>query len=271
MNKTRAITLSFLVTAIMGSASLLTDNPLLLNTVVATENIPSVTKEAKEAVVRYFKAQKNNDVDGMMENSKYVIPINNLKEFYTGICKNWSLISTTITDVKVVNDTLALVSYESKYKDRVFISTAPVYKENGTWKLITGIPPVSHIQTSLPQQSREPVDDAEQALTSYFKAQKEGNVEEMMKYRKDVYFTDVNELKKYLTGQNGYPLLEGKIRGMTVIDNTLVLASIESNFQHTTHIETVPVYKDKEGWKIVFGCSLLKNAIPVGDNPTEVK
>lgn len=250
-------------------------NPLSQHeTYVVAEMAPFANAEmgAKQAVTDYFLGQKTGNVDEMLNNSHYVLPIANLREMYSHVSKDWSLISATITDIKAVNDTLALVSYVAKYKDKIFICTSPVYKQDGQWKLITGLPPATHIKAwNHIQKDTNSVSDVEKTINSYFTAAKEGNIEDMMKYHKDLFWEDATKLREHLERMNDSKLEEGKIRSIHLIGENFVLATLETQYSYGTSIETVPIYKDKDGWKLVFGRRIVKDAIPVGENPTEIE
>ncbi|WP_047154507.1 hypothetical protein [Aneurinibacillus tyrosinisolvens] len=269
MNKIKYTVFLFVLVLLINGLTLFNKNQSTPSVSSASSSNSVDTESAKEAVVRFFHAQKLGDVNGMIRNSKYAVPINNLREVYSSLCKKQPLVNAIITDIKVIDDTLAFVSYESRYKDKILITTSPVYKEKNEWKLVTGIPSVLDIRPLNTSRLDEPIQSAKQAVKNYIEAREEGNIDEMAKYRRDVLFSNTAELKKYLSKKEDF-FSEGKIRGIAVVGNNLVLVSTENKSASATMTETLPVYKDKDGWKIIFGRSLAEKAIPIGDNLVEI-
>src|SRR4051812_34718741 len=86
--------------------------------------------DAFTAVQNFLKAQKNCNVEMMVDNSEYFHKIENLKEMYTRYCHDNPLQQAKITKFSLVNEETALVSIESTYKKMINIRTTPVIKKD---------------------------------------------------------------------------------------------------------------------------------------------
>ncbi|WLD94637.1 hypothetical protein [Alkalihalobacillus sp. AL-G] len=235
-------------------------------------NSSAATKEnAMNAVLNYLRAQKQCNVDGMIENSKYFRDISNEREFYSIICKKHPLKQADITNVTVVNDELALVSIEAKYKDKLFVNTAPVLKMNGQWKIVKGIPGTGTAHFSDLKENHKIYEEVKQTIVNYTQAIKSGNINEMKKYRKDLHISNKFDLDKHLEAISKKPAVKIKPVGIEIISDTLAIAFIETNFEHFGTRETYAVFKENRQWKIIYGQNLTHSVIPISDDSIEVK
>lgn len=234
-------------------------------------DLTSIKEDARNAVVNNLKAQKNCNVDDMIKTSKYPGNISNLKEFYTFVCKEYPLKQADITNLTVINNSLALVSIESKYQDKLFITTTPVLKLNGQWKIIRGIPEQGYANLSDLTGSDKVYKEVWQSITDYSKAVTSGNIDEMKRFRKDLNKSDKFDLDKHLKTIIEKPTAILNLKGIEVISDTLAIAFIETNFEHSSSRDTYAVYKENGGWKIIFGRNLLNTGIPMDNDTIKIK
>lgn len=231
----------------------------------------STYEEAMNAVINFLKAQKQCDVEGMIENSKYLHNIRNLKEFYTTVCKEWPLKQADITDLTVVNNSLALVSIEMRYKDKLFVNTVPLLKIDEKWKIVRGIPGTGTANLSKLKSNSKVYEEVKQAIIDYSRAVTSGNINHMKKFRKDLYVSDKFDLDQHLKAISEKPSARITPVGIEVISDTLAIAFIETNFEHFGTRDTYAMYKENDQWKIIFGRNLENTAIPISNGDIEIK
>lgn len=245
------------------------------HSIVKAETIKNgfaATKEdAMNAVVNYLTAQKECNVDDMIKTSKYFGNITNLRDFYTSVCKEHPLKKAEITNLTVINKTLALVSIEMRYKDKLFVNTVPVLKTNEKWKIVRGLPRT--VTSNLPDltDNQKVYKEVNQTITDYSQAVKSGNVNEMKKFRKDLYISDKFNLDKHLVAISEKPPAKIYPVGIEVISDTVAIAFIETNFEHSGTRDTYAVFKENGVWKIIFGQNLVNTVIPIDDDTVEIK
>lgn len=242
-----------------------------------TMNISSVNAEAKEealnTVVNFLNAQKDCDVEGMMTYSERAEPISNVREFYKMMCRDYPLQNAKITDIKIMNKSIALASIESTYKERIFIGTSPVVKIDGKWKLIRGIPGAGYVEFST-KSNRDKVEvEVEKAINSYSSALKSGDMTEIKKYIMIPPDANQDRLEEHFKAISEEPKSNIKVtaKGIKVISDTFAIAQIEVKRDHFSFTENHAVGKENGQWKVLFGPTLTNSAIPIGDKPVEVE
>lgn len=248
---------------------------VLLLTCNSFSNISSVSAQPKEealnTVVNFLNAQKECNVDDMIAYSDYVKDISNLKEFYTRMCKEQPLQKAEITNISIVNKSTVLASIESTYKDRMFISTSPVIKKDGQWKIIKGIPSSGYVELPANSTRDKKEKEVEKAVKDYSTALKSGNITEMKKYIKVLPLTDKDKLEEHLKALSEGPIPEVTTFGIEVITDTFATAQIETKHEHFCFVQNYAVCKEDGQWQVVFGHPLTNSAIPRSDQPVEIK
>lgn len=238
--------------------------------IVSAESSAAAKKDALDAVVNFLNAQKNCNVDDMINYSEYSPKMSNVKEFYSFFCKENPLQQAKVTDLIVINDSLALVSIESTYKDKIFISRSPVMKKNGQWKIIKGIKGPGYVHFSNTSNKGEE-EEVKKTINDYSNAVKSGDVTEMRKYIKESPQMDIDKLEKHLKAISEGPSPEVTPFGIEIISDTLAITQIETKYEHFSFTQNYAVCKENGQWKIVFGHNLMNSAIPTSDKPVEIK
>jgi len=235
----------------------------------------SVNAETKDdvlnTVVNFLNAQKNCNVDDMIAYSEYVQKISNVKELYTMMCKKQPLQKAEITDISIVNETTALASIESTYKDKIFIGTSPIIKKDGQWKIVKGIPGSGYVEFSTKSNRDEKEDEVEKAIKGYSTALKSGNLTEIEKYIKVSPNTNKDRLEKHFKAMSEEPIPKVTTMGIKVISDTFAIAQIEAKHEHFSSTQNYAVCKENGQWKVIFGHVLTNSAIPISDKPIEIK
>ncbi|QED46771.1 hypothetical protein [Cytobacillus dafuensis] len=236
--------------------------------------LPSGNAETNEdvlnTVVKFLNAQKNCNVDGMVYYSEYP-RMSNIKEMYTNMCREHPLQKAEITNISIINETSAMVSIISTYKDRIFIGTSPVIKRDGQWKIIKGMTGPGFVDLSKKSNRDKKVVEVEKAIKDYFVALKSGNLTEMKKYIKILPLTDKEKTEEHLKAVSSEPIPEVTTFGISVISDTFAVAQIETKYEHFRSMQNYAVCKENGQWKIVFGQTLTNSAIPLSDKPIELK
>ncbi|UOQ94939.1 hypothetical protein MUO14_08440 [Halobacillus shinanisalinarum] len=235
-------------------------------------NVQAAAKEdALNAVVQFLTAQKNCDADEMMKTSEHSQKIRNVKEFYTGFCKSHPLQEAKITDLSMVNDTTAIVSTHSTYKDFIAIGTMPVVNKDGKWKIIRGVADPGYVEFSDKTNTNSTEKQVQQAIQEYTEAINSDNVKKMKKYIKTLSKTNTKQLDNHLKASAKGPAPEVKALGVRMISDSVAMAHIEKKYDHFRSTSNVILCKEDDQWKIVFGSHLENAMIPTSEKIVEVK
>jgi hypothetical protein len=245
---------------------------LLLNVKNAEAVDPKnkVENEARQTVVNYFSAQKSGNIEQMIENSTYFLDISNLKEFYTRINKEHPLLQGTITNAQVINDSLVIISSQQRFKDRITISTRPVYKENNKWKFLVGIPPQGFTEVNSFQRLNSLEKEAFGVINNYISDFESGNIDNLLKHLYIVSPNDKKQVKQHFVDLQK-DSARMNLKQINIFGKNLALVKIESDFGNYKVLETIPMYKESNQWKIVFFQRLNQYSIRVGNKVQEVK
>ncbi|UOR11274.1 nuclear transport factor 2 family protein [Halobacillus amylolyticus] len=227
-------------------------------------------EDALNAVVQFLTAQKNCDANEMMKTSEHSQKISNVKEFYTGFCKSHPLQEAKITDLSMVNDTTAIVSTHSTYKDFIAISTMPVVNKDGQWKIIRGVAGPGYVEFSDKTNRNSTEKQVQQAIQKYSEAINSGNVKEMKKYIKPLSQTNTKQLDQHLKAAADGPAPEVTALGVRMVSDSVAMAHIEKKYDHFSSTSNLVICKENGQWKIVFGSHLENAMIPTSDNIVEI-
>jgi len=242
-----------------------------VNAVSAAVNADGqIEQDARQAAVRFFSAQKSGNVEEMIKYSTYVHDIANLKEFYTRIVKHHPLLQASITNAKVINPSLVILSTEIRFKDRIMISTTPVYKENNQWKIVRGIPPQGYTGTNSLHEATSLEKEAQAFVKNYIETLESGRIDEVLTHLYIVSPASKEQVKQHFQRLSKLPA-KMELKQLTVIGNNLALVKFEQNFGPYTALEMIPMIKESNQWKLVFGQKLTSDSIPVGINIQEIK
>jgi hypothetical protein len=228
-------------------------------------------KEALNAVVHFLKAQKQCNVEEMLNQSDHLQKISNLKELYTKVCEQHPLQKATITDFSMVNENIALASVESTYKERIVINTIPVIKKEGQWTIIRGIPDTGHVKLSRESNKNTNEKEVNQALNNFSNAVQSGNLQEMKQHLHIMPEVNHHRLKKHLKALSEEPTPEITTMGIHMISDSVAIARIKTKYDSFSYTHNRLVFKENGQWKIVFGPALMNAGIPRGDKPIEIK
>lgn len=238
-------------------------------TVSAAVHVNSqVEQEARQAAVHFFSAQKSGNVEQMIKYSTYVHDISNLNEFYARMIKHHPLLQASITHAKVVNDSLVILSTEMRFKERIMINTTPVYKENNQWKIVRGIPPQGYTQTSTLNEAT--TSEAQEAVKSCIEAFQSDRIDDLITHLYIVSPTTKEQVKQHFQRLSKYPT-KMELKQLTVIGKNLALVTLEQDFGPYKISGTIPMLKESNQWKLVFGQQLTSDSIPVGTDIQEIK
>ncbi|MGE8082099.1 nuclear transport factor 2 family protein [Peribacillus loiseleuriae] len=246
---------------------------LVITSMGISSSANATTKQdALNAVVNFLNAEKNCNVDEMMNLSEHSQKISNIKEFYTNFCKRNPLQKANITDLSMVNETTALVSIESSYKDRIFISTMPVVNKNGQWKIIRGMSNSGYVEFPDKTNKDTRENEVEKAVNDYSNAIKLGELKEMKKHLKIMPHMDTNKLENHLKSlSDEKPTPEVTTLGINMISDSVAIAQIKIQYNNFSSTNNLVVCKENAQWKIVFGRSLMSASIPTSDKIVEIK
>ncbi|PEZ02906.1 hypothetical protein CN326_19120 [Bacillus sp. AFS018417] len=258
-------------TLFTGGDFLLPSTPSYIKTVsaAASTNNP-VEQEARQAVSNFFSAQKSGNVEQMIKYSTYIPDITNLKELYTQFNKQHPLLNASITDAKVINHSLVIISTEIHLKDRVVISTTPVYKENNHWKIIRGIPPQGYTETNSLHKAATVENEAQKVIQNCIKAIESGKIDDLLTH---LYIASPysNEQVKQHFIRLSKDSTKTELKQLTVVGKSLALVKLEQDFGNYKISETIPMFKESNQWKLVFGQRLTSDSIPIGTNVQKIK
>lgn len=233
----------------------------------------SVNAAAKEdalnAVSHFLNAQKNCNATEMMETSEHSQKISNIKEFYTGFCKEHPLEKAEITKLSMVNENLGIVSIHSTYKDVIRISSMPVVNKNGQWKIIRGVPGSGYVEFSENANQNSEESAIQEAINNYSKAIKSGELNKMKKHLKLLPEMN-NEINKHLKSLSEGPSPEVSALGVRMLSDSVAMAQIETKYDHFSSTQNLVVCREDGQWKIVFGSNLENAGIPISEKPVEV-
>lgn len=230
----------------------------------------SVKDDVSTTVSNFIQAQKNCNIDAMINNSRYFLEIENLTEFYTRHCSENPLQQASITDLRIVNNDLALVSILSTYRDRINIRTSPVIKDGGKWKVIIGIPPseVKSIKNSK-MGSRE--EEIAKLFNNYVSAIKANDINKMKMYIKVVTKSGNENIDEHLKELSRQPIPEVTTYGIKMISDSVAIVETENKFSTHSYSQNLAVYNDNGQWKIIFGYPLTNTYIPKSGKSIEIK
>lgn len=217
-----------------------------------------VQRDAMSAIKSFFHAQKVGDVPGMMSVSDDIQAnnVSELKAMYQQWCNQRQQIATKVTNIKLVDSSLALASVDTTYRDMVTVSCFPVYKMNGQWKVITGIPMAGYIPVSgSSQQLSQTAMEVRQALQSFYGAEKTGNVDQAMSYILfDMRSNNTEQIKQQLTHMfQSSRVIEESVTDIHVIGDNLAVASVEGKTDNSISVGNVLVYRVNDQWKVITG------------------
>ncbi|WP_416825145.1 hypothetical protein [Ectobacillus polymachus] len=244
--------------------------PSIKTVSAAVHENSQVEQEARQAAVHFFSAQKSGNVEQMIKYSTYVHDISNLNEFYARIIKHHPLLQASITHAKVVNDSLVILSTEMRFKDRIMISTTPVYKENNQWKIVRGIPPQGYTQTSTLNKATTSEHEAQEAVNSCIEALKSDRIDDLLTHLYIVSPTSKEQVKQHFQRLSKHPT-KMELKQLTVIGKNLALVTLEQDFGSYKISGTIPMLRESNQWKLVFGQQLTSDSIPVGTDIQEIK
>lgn len=249
---------------------------LVVTLVITSQSIhtsvnASTKKDALNTVVKFLQAEKNCNADKMMNYSEHSQKISNVKEYYTRFCKEHPLQKAKITDLSMVNENTALVSIESTYKERIFISTMPVVKKDGQWKIIRGISGSGFAEFSNKANRTTKEMEVEKAINEYSKAVKLGVIKEMKKHLKIIPETDAERIENHLKSLNKEPVPEVSTYGIKMISDSVAIAKIKTKYNDFSFIRNLVLCKENGQWKIIFGRNLTSASIPTGDKPVQIQ
>lgn len=235
-------------------------------------SVNAATKEdALNSIVNFLNAEKNCNVDEMIKLSEHSQKLSNVKEFYTSFCREHPLQEAKITNLSMVNENTAIVSIESTYKDRIFISTMPVVNKDGQWKIIRGMSGTGYVEFSDRTNKSTEEKEVEKVINDYSTAIKLGKMKEIKKHLKILPETDNKIVENHLKALSSeVPTPELKTLGIKMISDSVAIAHLktQNNYFSTTYKQVV--CKENGQWKIVYGHTLMSASIPTSDKPVEV-
>ncbi|WP_242221012.1 hypothetical protein [Bacillus cereus group sp. BfR-BA-01380] len=244
--------------------------PSYITTVSAVSTNNPAEQEARQAVSNFFSAQKSENVEQMIKYSAYVPDITNLKELYTRFNKQHPLLSASITNAKVISNSLVIISTEIRFKDRIMISTGPVYKENNQWKIVRGIPPQSYTETNSLHKATTVENEAQQVIKNFIKAIESNKIDDLMTHLYIVSPYNHEQVKQHFIRLSKNST-KTDLKQLTVVGKTLALVKLEQDFDNYKISETIPMFKESNQWKLVFGQRLTTDSIPKGTNVQEIE
>jgi len=241
-----------------------------INVVVVNPDASASTREdAQSSVVKFLKAHRDCDVAGMMKHSQYFREIGNQKEFYTSFCKHNPLQKAKITSLSIVNESTALVSIETTYKDRITLRTTPVVKKDGQWKVVIGVPP-SGVKAITPSRDGNKA-EISKVFTDYVKAIKTQDLSKMKSYLKILDQTEDKKIDEHLKAMGQGPIPEMTSYGINILSDDLAIAEVEIKYPNHTFTHNLAVLNENGQWKIIFGHPLTISSVPVSGKPVEIK
>lgn len=238
--------------------------------VSAASTIIPVEQEARQAVSNFFSAQKSGNVEQMINYSTYVHDITNLKELYTRFNKQHPLLNASITDAKVINNSLVIISTEIHFKDRIMISTIPVYKENNQWKIVRGIPPQGYTETRSLHKATTIENEAQEVIKNVIKAIESNKIDDVLTHLYIVSPYSHEQVKQHFI-RLSKDYTKTNLKQLTVVGKNLALVKLEQDFGNYKISETIPMFKESNQWKLVFGQRLTTDSIPKGTNVQEIE
>lgn len=241
-----------------------------LTTVSAASTNNLVEQEARQAVSNFFSAQKSGNVEQMIKYSTYVLDITNLKELYTQFNKHHPLLNASITNAKVINNSLVIVSTEIHFKDQIMISTTPVYKENNQWKIVRGIPPQGYTQTTPLHKAATVENDAQKVIQNFIKSMESGKIDNLLTHLYIVSPYSNEQVKQHFI-RLSKDSTKIELKQLTTVGNNLALVKLEQNFGNYKISETMPMFKEANQWKLVFGQRLTTDSIPTSTNVQKIE
>ncbi|NRD80052.1 hypothetical protein HPT25_22195 [Bacillus sp. BRMEA1] len=251
------------------SATVILFFTILLNEPIFSLKVKAVPNEdAQTSVVHFLQAQKNCHVDEMMKYSQYYLPIGNLKEAYSRFCERNPLQKATITSVNLIDQDIAIVSIETIYKHVINIRTAPMFKKDGQWKVVMGIPP-SGVKSLNPNRDNTGHKVAK-LFEDYSKAMKAHDVTKMKAFIKTVAKTKNDQLEQHLKAfSQAAP--EISTYGVQVITDSLAIVQVETKYSNHSYLQNLAVYNDHGQWKLIYGQPLTNSFIPLSQTSIEVQ
>ncbi|MCM3412675.1 nuclear transport factor 2 family protein [Metabacillus litoralis] len=245
---------------------------LLTTSIGFNTGADATTKDdALNTVVNFLSAQKDCDVDSMVKYSEHAQKITNLKEFYSNFCKENPLQKATITKLSIINDTTAIASIESNYKDRIFISTMPVIKKDGNWKIIRGMPGTDYVEKSDNAKRTIEEKEIEGAIKDYSADIKSGEINKMKSHLIISPETNKKLLDNHLEALSEEPTPELNTQEINIIDDSVAIVHLQTKFDSVSFANKIMVCKENGQWKIVIGHSLMNASIPITEKPIEIK
>jgi len=246
---------------------------LLSTNLGINSSVDAATKEdALNSVVNFLKAEKNCNVDEMINLSEHSGKMGNIKEFYTSFCKEHPLQKAKITNLSMVNEYTAVVSIESTYKDRIFISTMPVLNKDGQWKIIRGMSGTGYVESSDKANKSTEEKEVEKVINDYSTAIKLGEMKEIKKHLKILPETDNKIVENHLNAlRSEEPTPELKTLGIKMISDSVAIAHLKTQYDYFSTTYKQVVCKENGQWKIVYGHTLMTASIPTSDKPVEIK
>ncbi|MFD2444113.1 hypothetical protein ACFSO7_08975 [Bacillus sp. CGMCC 1.16607] len=206
---------------------------LFSSTNLSTGVNASVREDALSTVINFLKAQKSCNVDDMLKYSEYTTKMSNQRDFYISLCKDQPLKQAKITDLTIINDSVVLVSIESTYKDRIYISTSPVIKKDGHWKIVKGITGPGYVDLSNKSNRNSQEVMVKKAIESYSNAVYTGDLTGMKKYIKILPHTNKETIENHLKAIiEEQPRPEVTPFGVKIISDTFAIAQIETKYKY---------------------------------------
>ncbi|MGG1661290.1 hypothetical protein [Brevibacillus sp. NRS-1366] len=115
--------------------------------------------------------------------------------------------------------------------------------------------------TSKVSSTGDPVEEARQAITLFKYAQDTKNVDEMIKYSRDIRYRDDRQRhKEYYKLFTQEPASIISVGSAKAVDSNLVMAEITYQEDGKNHELTLPVYKIDGHWKLVIGIPVQHQA-----------
>ncbi|ETI67869.1 hypothetical protein BAVI_15311 [Neobacillus vireti LMG 21834] len=234
-------------------------------------SVEAATKdEALKAVENFLKAQKNCNVDIMVDNSEYFLKIENLKEMYTELCHKSPLKQAKITKFSLINEETALVSIQATYKEMINIRTTPVIKKDGKWKIVIGVPPAGVKNTNVTKRTAKEAEIA-QLFKDYTDSIKARDMEKMKSFIKILPDSPDEKIEEHLQALSEQPIPEIITYGINYISESLAIVQVEIKFPKHTYAQNLSVTNENGQWKMIYGHLLTNSFIPNTGKSIDIK